>query len=146
MGFLLFYTDYMGEIVYHGKPSAPVGSSLRTQYDDGVRMGSFGLFLHAVLSSFAAPTIEKLVQYYGMKRIHVTCLGIFTVSIILILLSENLIIINILAMTTGIAFASMTTIPLSLVGAYHEDKEVSVSPYLSHILITVIMLAYKIIW
>ena len=146
MGFLLFYTDYMGEIVYHGKPSAPVGSSLRTQYDDGVRMGSFGLFLHAVLSSFAAPTIEKLVQYYGMKRIHVTCLGIFTVSIILILLSENLVIINILAMTTGIAFASMTTIPLSLVGAYHEDKEVSVSPYLGHILITVIMLACRIIW
>lgn len=125
MGFLLFYSDYVGEIVYQGKPSAPAGTSLRTQFDEGVRMGSFGLFLHAVLSSFAAPTIEKLTQYYGMKKIHTSCLAIFTISTLLMLFTKNLILINILAMTTGIAFASLTTIPLSLVGLYHEEKEVS---------------------
>lgn len=124
MAFLLFYTDYMGEIVYQGKPSAAVGTPLRLQYDDGVRMGSFGLFLHAVMSSFAAPTIEKLQNIYGMKVIHVTSLVIFTGSIVVILLTRNLIIIHMMSMTTGIAFASMTTIPFSMVGMYHEDKEV----------------------
>lgn len=125
MGFLLFYTDYVGEVVYHGKPSAAVGTALRIQYDDGVRMGSMGLFLHAVMSSFTAPAMEKVEQYYGKKVIHMTSLAILTISISLILLTENLVILNILAMTTGIAFASMTTIPYSLVGLYHEEKEVS---------------------
>lgn len=124
MGFLLFYTDYMGEVVYGGRPSAPVGTAARTQYDDGVRMGSFGLFLHALMSSFAAPTIEKLLHRYGRRIIHLSSLIIFTCSIVLILLSTNLYVIHGLSMATGIAFASMTTIPFSLVGMYHADKEV----------------------
>ncbi|XP_067935574.1 solute carrier family 45 member 3-like [Watersipora subatra] len=124
MAFLLFYTDYMGEVVYGGKPSAAVGTVLRHQYDDGVRMGSFGLFLHAVMSSITATAIEKLQNIYGMKAIHFTSLLIFTFSIILILLTSNLVVMHTLSMATGIAFASMTTIPFSLVGMYHEDKEV----------------------
>lgn len=125
MCFLLFYTDYMGQVVYLGKPSAEVGSIARVQYDEGVRAGSFGLLLHAVMSSFAAPAIEKLEQRYGMKAVHTTSLAVFTVCLMLILVSSNLLIINGLAMLTGVAFASMTTIPFSAVGMYHEDKDVS---------------------
>lgn len=125
MAFLLFYTDYVGEIVYGGSPSAAVGTVLRQKYTEGVRMGSFGLFLHAIMSLVSALTIEKLVEIHGMRRVHLNSLALFTLCIALILLSHNLVIINILAMITGVAFASMTTIPFSLVGMYHDDKAVS---------------------
>ena len=35
MGFRLYFTDYMGESIYHGNPDSPVGSMSRTAYEHG---------------------------------------------------------------------------------------------------------------
>ena len=124
MCFLLFYADFVGEVVYRGSPSADLGTLPRQQFDAGVRMGSFGLFLHAIMSMVSAPLIETFSLRYGMRVVHLSSLGIFSGSLCLMLLTENVILLNGLAMVTGVGFAAMTTIPFSLVGMYHEEKEV----------------------
>ncbi|KAK7471754.1 hypothetical protein BaRGS_00035636, partial [Batillaria attramentaria] len=41
MGFNLYFTDYVGQIVYKGNPNLPENSVEGHLYDEGVRMGSW---------------------------------------------------------------------------------------------------------
>ena len=45
---ILYYTDFVGQSVYGGSPEAEKGSIGETLFDNGVRMGSWGLFLSSV--------------------------------------------------------------------------------------------------
>ena len=47
MGQMMFMTDYVATVVYQGSPNAEIGSNEENLFQDGVRMGSFGMFLHS---------------------------------------------------------------------------------------------------
>ena len=49
MGQMMYITDYMATVVYQGDPNAKHGSREDILFDDGVRMGSFGMLLHSVV-------------------------------------------------------------------------------------------------
>ena len=49
MGQMMYITDYMATVVYQGDPNAKHGSKEGILFDDGVRMGSFGMLLHSVV-------------------------------------------------------------------------------------------------
>lgn len=44
-----FFTSYVALVIFGGKPDAPGGSPEGELYDQGVRMGSLGLFLHSLV-------------------------------------------------------------------------------------------------
>ena len=44
----MFYTDFVATAVYGGQPDAPPGSVYDLLFDEGVRMGSWGLLLHSI--------------------------------------------------------------------------------------------------
>ena len=44
----MFYTDFVATAVYGGQPDAPTGSVYDLLFDEGVRMGSWGLLLHSI--------------------------------------------------------------------------------------------------
>ena len=44
----MFYTDFVATAVYGGQPDAPPGSDYDLLFDEGVRMGSWGLLLHSI--------------------------------------------------------------------------------------------------
>nr|XP_033777180.1 proton-associated sugar transporter A isoform X2 [Geotrypetes seraphini] len=46
-GMLLFYTDFMGEVVFQGDPKAPHGSEEYQKYNAGVTMGCWGMCIYA---------------------------------------------------------------------------------------------------
>nr|AYU70944.1 sucrose transporter 4 [Ginkgo biloba] len=62
--FLLFDTDWMGREVYKGQPSAVLGRDALL-YNEGVRMGSFGLLLNAVVLGSTSLIIEPLCRKWG---------------------------------------------------------------------------------
>ena len=43
----MFFTDFVGQYVYRGLPDAGENTPQAHLYDEGVRMGSWGLFLHS---------------------------------------------------------------------------------------------------
>ena len=124
MTFSIYFTDYVGQAVYGGSPDVPEDHALRSLYDEGVRMASWGLLLHCCLAGVYSCFIEKLVNHFGMFVTYIFGMTSFVISMALLLTSYNIYVINILAALTGIAYTTLTTMPFLLVAVYHEHKKV----------------------
>lgn len=61
----LYFTDFVGQSVYGGDPSAMEGTEERMKYVNGVRMGSLGMSLYSISCSFYSLIIEKLVKKFS---------------------------------------------------------------------------------
>lgn len=127
MGFNLFYTDFVGNAVYQGNPNAPEDSYLRNRFDEGVRMGSWGLLLHCITSAVHALFVEKFVEKYGCKRTYLAGMISFSCAMLGMVCVRNIAFVSIMAAFTGFGYATVTTIPFILVTKYHKEKEVSVN-------------------
>lgn len=51
-GMLLFYTDFMGEVVFEGDPKASHDSEAYQRYNAGVTMGCWGMCIYAFSAAF----------------------------------------------------------------------------------------------
>ena len=126
MGFNLFYTDYVGNAVYQGNPNAPEDSYLRDRFDEGVRMGSWGLLLHCITSATYALLVERFVERYGCKKTYMAGMVSFSCAMFGMVCVRHIVFVNIMAALTGFGYATVTTIPFILVTKYHNEKEVSI--------------------
>ena len=70
----LYFTDFVGQAVYNGDPSAPEGTEAHARYEAGVKMGSIGMSLYSISCSFYSLSIEKLVKQFGKSLIDRTCM------------------------------------------------------------------------
>ncbi|XP_023131435.1 solute carrier family 45 member 3 [Amphiprion ocellaris] len=124
MSFMLFYTDFVGEGLYEGVPSAPPGSLSRERYDEGIRMGSLGLFLQCATSTFFSLVLSHLVRHFGSRRVYLSSMVSFTASALVICLSKSVVLVTVMAALTGYAYATLQTLPYTLTCHYHKEKEV----------------------
>ena len=125
MGFNLFFTDFVGQAVYGGNPNAPADSPLQALYDEGVRMGSWGLLLHCMTSALYALCVGHLIMKFGSRRTYFIGMLSFSVAMAVMIFSRNVYVVISMAACTGFGFATMTTVPFLLVTSYHDDKLVS---------------------
>ncbi|XP_062402570.1 solute carrier family 45 member 3 [Sardina pilchardus] len=124
MSFMLFYTDFVGEGLYEGVPSAAPGTTLRQHYDEGIRMGSLGLFLQCATSTFFSLLMSRLVCLFGSRMVYLSSMVCFTISALVICLSKNVVLVTTMSALTGFAYATLQTLPYTLTCQYHKDKEV----------------------
>jgi len=61
----LYFTDFVGQVVYGGDPNALEWTEEHRLYEDGVRMGSFGMALYSASCSVYSMIIERLVNKFG---------------------------------------------------------------------------------
>ncbi|XP_020830309.1 proton-associated sugar transporter A isoform X2 [Phascolarctos cinereus] len=97
-GMLLFYTDFMGEVVFQGNPKAPHISEDYQKYNAGVTMGCWGMCIYAFSAAF----------YSGLAT-----------------LSRNIYVVLSLCITYGILFSTLCTLPYSLLCDYYQSKKFS---------------------
>lgn len=64
----LYFTDFVGQSVYHGDPTADAGTASHGRYETGVRAGAVGMALYSASCSFYSLNIEKLVRSFGETR------------------------------------------------------------------------------
>lgn len=126
MGFNLFFTDFVGNAVFEGNPNAPEDSLLRARFDEGVRMGSWGLLLHCITSAIYALFVERIVSKFGCKLTYSIGMVSFVLAMFGMVLVRNVVFVNLMAALTGFTYATVTTIPFILVTKYHRDKDVSI--------------------
>lgn len=124
MGFNLFFTDFVGQAIYKGNPNAPENSLARNMFDEGVRMGSWGLLLHCITSAVYAFFLERIVDRCGPKLTYTFGMIMFCISMFFMVIVKNIVLVNIMAAFTGFGYATLTTIPFILVSKYHSNKEV----------------------
>lgn len=61
----LYFTDFVGEAVFHGDPKAAEGSESYTRYEEGVRFGCWGMAMYSLSCACYSLIIEKLIRNYG---------------------------------------------------------------------------------
>ncbi|NXU79556.1 S45A3 protein, partial [Oreotrochilus melanogaster] len=124
MTFMLFYTDFVGEGLYHGVPRAKPGTDARRHYDEGVRMGSLGLFLQCVTSIFFSTIMDRMVKQFGTRAVYLASVVFFPVAAFIMCLSHSVTIVTISAALTGFTFSALQILPYTLASLYHHEKQV----------------------
>ena len=132
-------------MVFGGKADAVPGSVEDLRFDEGVRMGSWGLLLHSVTgeasfssqvqifqSCFILPTAllfssclqKRVISLIGLRATYLSGLVIFAVCMFLtVATGANVSALNFFAAVSGVGFAVITTIPNSLITMYHDNPD-----------------------
>lgn len=127
MTFNLFFTDFVGQTIYLGDPSAEETSIERLRYDQGVRAASYGLLFHCIVGALYAPLLKPLIHQFGIHLTFSFSMFVFALSMLVIYVSRNIVVVNIMASLSGLGMASLTSIPYTLVMTYHANREVKFS-------------------
>ncbi|XP_071525491.1 solute carrier family 45 member 3-like [Panulirus ornatus] len=126
MGFMchnMFFTDFVGQYMYGGLPDAPEHTKLAVLYDEGVRMGSWGLFLHSLTACLYAFCIQQhIVRLVGHRTVFIGGLFIFTIAMAATIISPTITYLNVVTALSGIGFAALTSTPNMLVTLYNSDR------------------------
>nr|XP_033774518.1 solute carrier family 45 member 3 isoform X2 [Geotrypetes seraphini] len=123
MTFLLFYTDFVGEGLYQGLPRAQPGTDAKRQYNEGVRMGSLGLFLQCAVSILFSTIMDRLVTGFGTRTVYLASVGLFPLAACIMCLSHSIVIVTMSAALTGVTFSTLQILPYTLATLYHHEKQ-----------------------
>ncbi|KAM5180178.1 solute carrier family 45 member 3 [Mantella aurantiaca] len=129
MTFTLFYTDFVGEGLYHGVPLAEPGTEARLRYDEGVRMGSLGLFLQSVISIAFSSSMDNLVKAFGTRFVYLAGVSCLPIAAVIICFSSDVILVTASAAITGIPFSVLQILPYTLTSLYHHNRQVFLPKY-----------------
>ncbi|XP_004685611.1 PREDICTED: solute carrier family 45 member 3 [Condylura cristata] len=129
MTFTLFYTDFVGEGLYQGVPRAEPGTEARRHYDEGVRMGSLGLFLQCTISLLFSLVMDRLVQRFGTRAVYLASVVAFPVAAGATCLSRSVAVVTASAALTGFTFSALQILPYTLASLYHREKQVFLPKY-----------------
>ncbi|XP_030634444.1 proton-associated sugar transporter A [Chanos chanos] len=122
-GMLLFYTDFMGEVVFGGDPKAPHDSDAYKRYNAGVSMGCWGMCIYAFSAAFYSAILEKLEERFSLRSLYFFAYLAFGLGTGLATLSTNLYVVLSLCITYGVLFSSLCTLPYSLLCEYYQSPQ-----------------------
>ncbi|XP_026995863.1 membrane-associated transporter protein [Tachysurus fulvidraco] len=120
---MLFFTDFMGQIVYKGNPYAPHNSTAYSTYERGVEVGCWGLCINAVSSALYSYIQRLLLPCIGLKGLYFIGYFVFGLGTSLIGLFPNIISTLTLCCVFGVMSSTLYTIPFNLISEYHKEDE-----------------------
>ncbi|NXK55584.1 S45A2 protein, partial [Chauna torquata] len=120
---MLFFTDFMGQVVYRGSPYASHNSTLYITYRRGVEVGCWGLCINAISSSVYSYLQKVLLQYIGLKGLYFTGYLLFGLGTGLIGLFPNVYSTLALCSLFGVMSSTLYTVPFQLIAEYHREEE-----------------------
>ncbi|TKS84329.1 Membrane-associated transporter protein [Collichthys lucidus] len=120
---MLFFTDFMGQIVYKGNPYADHNSTAYATYERGVEVGCWGLCINAVSSALYSYVQRFLLPYIGLKGLYFMGYFVFGMGTSLIGLFPNIIATLILCSVFGVMSSTLYTIPFNLIAEYQREEE-----------------------
>ncbi|XP_030624334.1 membrane-associated transporter protein [Chanos chanos] len=120
---MLFFTDFMGQIVYKGNPYAEHNSTAYATYERGVEVGCWGLCINAVSSALYSYVQRLLLPYIGLKGLYFVGYFVFGLGTSLIGLFPNIISTLTLCSVFGVMSSTLYTIPFNLISEYHREEE-----------------------
>ncbi|NWI60547.1 S45A2 protein, partial [Calyptomena viridis] len=120
---MLFFTDFMGQVVYQGNPYAPHNSTLYLTYKTGVEMGCWGLCINAISSSVYSYVQKVLLPYIGLKGLYFLGYLLFGLGTGLIGLFPNVYSTLAFCSFFGVMSSTLYTVPFHLIAEYHREEE-----------------------
>ncbi|KAG8010099.1 Solute carrier family 45 member 4, partial [Nibea albiflora] len=121
----VFYTDFMGQVIYHGDPTATANSTELQNYHRGVQMGCWGLVIYAATAAVCSAILQKYLDNFDLSIKVVYIVGTlgFSVGTAVMALFPNVYVAMVMISSMGIISMSISYCPYALLGQYHEIKE-----------------------
>ncbi|XP_019957558.1 solute carrier family 45 member 4 [Paralichthys olivaceus] len=121
----VFFTDFMGQVIYHGDPTAPANSTLLENYHKGVQMGCWGLVIYAMTAATCSALLQKYLDNFDLSIKIIYILGTlgFSIGTAIMAIFPNVYVAMVMISTMGIISMSISYCPYALLGQYHEMKE-----------------------
>ncbi|CAN9514260.1 unnamed protein product [Ophioblennius macclurei] len=121
----MFYTDFMGQVIYNGNPLAAGNSTELQNYQRGVQMGCWGLVVCAATSALSSAVLQKYLDNFDLniKAVYIVGTLSFSVGTAIMAIFPNVYVAMVMICTMGINSMSMSYCPYALLGQYHEIKE-----------------------
>ncbi|CAN7999025.1 unnamed protein product [Ixodes hexagonus] len=124
MSHYVYFTDFTGEVLFHGRPEQTASAADRLLYDRGVRAGSWGLLVNCVASSVYSLCFQwRLTARLGQRVGLYTGMGSFALAMPGLLLFTNVGALLTLSAVTGLASAALDSIPYALACFYCANKQ-----------------------
>ncbi|XP_046528431.1 membrane-associated transporter protein isoform X1 [Equus quagga] len=120
---MLFFTDFMGQIVYHGDPYSAHNSTEFLIYQRGVEVGCWGLCINSVFSSLYSYFQKVLVSYVGLKGLYFMGYLLFGLGTGFIGLFPNIYSTLVLCTSFGVMSSTLYTVPFNLIAEYHREEQ-----------------------
>ncbi|KAM8812772.1 membrane-associated transporter protein [Rhynchonycteris naso] len=120
---MLFFTDFMGQIVYRGNPYRPHNSTEFHIYERGVEVGCWGLCINAMSSSLYSYFQKALVTYIGLKGLYFMGYLLFGLGTGFIGLFPNVYSTLGLCASFGVMSSTLYTVPYNLMAEYHREEQ-----------------------
>ncbi|CAO2602073.1 Solute carrier family 45 member 4 [Lemmus lemmus] len=120
----VFYTDFMGRVIFEGDPQQASNSTLWHKYNAGVKMGCWGLVIYAATGAICS-VLQKYLDNYDLSIKIIYVLGTlgFSVGTAVMALFPNVYVAMLTISTMGIVSMSISYCPYALLGHYHDIKE-----------------------
>ncbi|XP_077998049.1 membrane-associated transporter protein-like isoform X2 [Glandiceps talaboti] len=119
---LLFFTDYVGQVVYQGDPKALLNSTERQHYDDGVKMGCWGLCIFAFSAAIYSLIFSRLINYISYCTAYVAGELLFAIATGLMAVFNDSIYVTLgMCPFLGVMFTTITTLPFAILAEFHEN-------------------------
>lgn len=122
--YCLYFTDFVGEAVFHGDPAAPIDSEPYILYDQGIRFGCLGMSIYALSCAMYSTIIERLIKKFRAKAVFVGGILIFGIGMGLLAAYPTKWGVLVFSITAGIVYATIFTMPYLLVANYHGKGSV----------------------
>ncbi|XP_010777321.1 solute carrier family 45 member 4 isoform X1 [Notothenia coriiceps] len=121
----VFYTDFMGQVIYHGDPTAPSNSTELLNYHRGVQMGCWGLVVYAATAAVCSAILQKYLDNFDLsiKIIYIVGTLGFSIGTAFMAIFPNVYVAMVMISSMGIISMSISYCPYALLGQYHEIKE-----------------------
>ncbi|ETE61085.1 Solute carrier family 45 member 4 [Ophiophagus hannah] len=100
----VFYTDFMGQVIFHGDPKAPSNSTELQDYSAGVQMGCWGLVIYAATAAVCSALLQKYLDNYDLSIRVIYILGTlgFSIGTAVMAMFPNVYVAMIMISTMGI--------------------------------------------
>ncbi|XP_048214399.1 solute carrier family 45 member 4 [Perognathus longimembris pacificus] len=121
----VFYTDFMGQVIFEGDPKASSNSTAWHAYNAGVKMGCWGLVIYAATGAICSALLQKYLDHYDLSIRVIYVLGTlgFSVGTAVMAMFPNVYVAMVTISTMGVVSMSVSYCPYALLGHYHDIKE-----------------------
>lgn len=121
----VFYTDFMGQVIFEGDPIAPANSTEQQNYLKGVQMGCWGLVVYAATAAISSAILQKYLDNFDLsiRVIYIVGTLSFSVGTAVMAIFPNVYVAMVMISSMGVISMSISYCPYALLGQYHEIKE-----------------------
>lgn len=123
--YCLYFTDFVGEVVFQGNATALEGSLEHGLYNDGVRYGCWGLAVYAGSCALYSAGVEKFIEWFGLRIMYIGGLMTYGLGMLVLSVWPVKIVVIISSSAAGIMYATMFTMPYVMLASYHSKGCVS---------------------